>query len=276
MRPAHAADTPAIRAFLLDHAPTAMFPLSNLARFGTSGDHPRVVSFWLAEQGGRITDVLTVSNEGMVFPQCNSGDWNAVAQALGGVGIKGVIGDAKQVAAFSKTAGFGTPDGLDMCEPHYQLSLKDIIMPDTQNHDLIPLAAIPVSQAIGWREAFCEEALNFPTGTARQKATDDINSFVAQGTHRVLTMNGEPVAMTGFNAVLPDIVQVGGVYTPPQNRGQGFARRAVAMHLSQAGAPQSVLSAATPSAARAYEAIGYRQIGEFAFAVWSEKQVIHG
>lgn len=33
---------------------------------------------------------------------------------------------------------------------------------------------------------------------------------------------GEVIAQTNFNAAMPDVVQVGGVYTPPCGRGLGF------------------------------------------------------
>jgi predicted GNAT family acetyltransferase len=73
--------------------------------------------------------------------------------------------------------------------------------------------------------------------------------------------------MTGFNAALPDIVQIGSVYTPPEFRGQGHARRALALHLAQArdqGVTTAILFASGPAAVRAYQSIGFRQIGEYA------------
>jgi predicted GNAT family acetyltransferase len=67
--------------------------------------------------------------------------------------------------------------------------------------------------------------------------------------------------MTGFNATLPEIVQIGGVYTPADLRGRGYARRAVALHLAEArgkGTARAVLFAANDAAARAYRAIGFQ------------------
>lgn len=37
-----------------------------------------------------------------------------------------------------------------------------------------------------------------------------------------------PVSLSAFNASLPDIVQLVGIYTPPELRGRGYAQRAVA------------------------------------------------
>lgn len=268
-----------VAAFLLRHAASSMFPLSNLRQHGTKGSHPRTVRFWLAKDEGQITDVLTVSREGMVFPQCPRGDWAAAAKALGGLRIRGLIGEAAQVAALRSALGLAVPAGLDMHEPHYQLKLEDLIMPQLNDDKLVPLGDVPLGLAHAWRAEFCQEALNFPPQKAPQKAAEDVAAYLAADTHRVLLRAGQPAAMTGFNAVLPEIVQVGGVFTPPDARGQGLARCAVALHLAEArasGVKTAVLSAATEAAARAYEAIGFQKIGRFAILTWAEPQAAHG
>ena len=82
--------------------------------------------------------------------------------------------------------------------------------------------------------------------------------------------------MTGFNAELPTIVQIGGVYTPPPLRGQGFARHAVALHLDEArrrGVGRATLFSASESAARAYSAIGFEPIGHYTLCHFDGPQV---
>ena len=74
----------------------------------------------------------------------------------------------------------------------------------------------------------------------------------------------------GFDAALPDIVQLGGIYTPPAVRGRGFAKVAVAASLLVArdrGSSRAVLFTNNPSAARAYEAIGFRRIGDYSLVL---------
>jgi predicted GNAT family acetyltransferase len=89
----------------------------------------------------------------------------------------------------------------------------------------------------------------------------------------LLVQDGAAVAMAGINSRLPKIVQVGGVYTPPQARGQGLARRAVTGLLrAQQGVERSILFAADASAAKAYEGIGYRRIGAYRVAVLKSAQ----
>ncbi len=84
--------------------------------------------------------------------------------------------------------------------------------------------------------------------------------------------------ITGFNAQLGEAVQVGGVYTPDSLRGNGYARRAVAMHLAEArdqGVGRSILFAASEQAGKVCEAIGFRRQGAFALTMYETPQVIH-
>ena len=85
---------------------------------------------------------------------------------------------------------------------------------------------------------------------AEAQAEEDVASWLAAGSHRVLLRGGEPVAMSGFNARLPGIVQVGAVWTPPEHRSQGFARACVALHLADhpTDTPAQVASALTSAA----------------------------
>ena len=67
-----------------------------------------------------------------------------------------------------------------------------------------------------------------------------------------------------------DLVQIGGVYTPPGLRGQGHARRAVALHREEAraeGIRTAILFASGAAACRAYEAIGFERIGSYALSI---------
>ena len=82
-----------------------------------------------------------------------------------------------------------------------------------------------------------------------------------------------PVAkqsLAAFNAALPDIVQLGGIYTPPALRGRGYAKAAVAHSLLVArerGASRAVLFTENPSAARSYEAVGFRRTGDYSLVL---------
>jgi len=76
-----------------------------------------------------------------------------------------------------------------------------------------------------------------------------------------------PVSYSAFNAMLPEIVQIGGVWTPPALRGRGYGRSVVAGSLLAArkqNVRRAVLFAdpLNPAAKRAYLSLGFRIVGD--------------
>lgn len=279
MRLAQNEDREALVDFMLRHAPILMFPLYNLTKYGMNGGHPLSVKVWVNTQDKRVTDALTFSEEGMVFPCCPNADWTAAASVLRGREVKGFLGDGDQVTALRREMGMTQKAGLDEVEPSFLLNLMDLIVPDTDGLRLCPLEAAPKDLLITWRAAYAVETLNAHPDKAHVRAAADIEKYLESDSHRVLMRGDTPVAMTGFNATLPEIVQVGGVYTPPELRSNGYARKALALHLTEAaidGVTQAVLSAAGPAAARAYDALGFVRTGSFAFVVFKDRRIANG
>lgn len=272
-------DRPAIEAFLTKHIATSMFPLSNLRRHGMAGGHSRAMQFWVRWQAGAIADLLPVSDEGMIFPQCPTRPWGQVKTVLTGTAVKGMLGDARQIAELRTVLGLPVQGGLDNEEPLYELPLTDLRLPDCTGFTLRPLRDAPRDLVIGWRCAYLKEVLPMPGEDTDAKAVQDTDSFIAADSHRVLYEGDTPVAMTGFNATLPEAVQIGAVYTPPKDRARGLARRAVALHLRESiaqGVKHAILFAASPQACKAYEAIGFARSGDYTILVYEDPQVIFG
>ncbi len=85
-----------------------------------------------------------------------------------------------------------------------------------------------------------------------------------------LVVDGIPVALSGFNASIPQAVQVGPVWTPPPYRNKGYARLLLALTLQQAkqrGVEKAILFTHTPAAIRAYIALGFENIGSYRLAI---------
>lgn len=270
-------DREALVDFMQMHAPSMMFPLTNLNRYGLGGAHPRSINAWVLKDRDRITDVLTISGEGMVFPCCPTGQWGRIAQVSQGRKIKGFVGEGQQVANLRHAMGLTRKAELDATEPAFLLRIADLVMPDTDGFSLHPLGAAPYDLLVNWRAAYETETLSVPESAAKVRAEKQIQAFITTDSHRVLLRGQTPVAMTGFNASLPEIVQVGGVYTPPDFRSRGYARIALALHLQEVavdGVTEAVLSAANEAASRAYIALGFERTGSFALVVYEDLQVI--
>ena len=281
LRSATAADSPALAEFLHAHATTAMFALSNLVNDGLGGDGRRQMRFWLCMAKGRITGAIGLSGQGFllpVMPDATADHWRAAVAALRGLPITGVIAETSQADRFLRFAGLaGAAMARSEDEPGFTLALADLRMPDCAGFSLRRPGPPEREVLLCWRAAYHVEVLGTPRDQAGPQCAADIDAFLARGSHRLLLHAGQPVAMTGFNATLPDMVQIGGVYTPPALRGQGHARRAVALHLAEAraqGVSRAVLYAFSEQAARAYRAIGFQPAGRMRFAIFAQVQAV--
>jgi len=284
--PATLADLPAVEAFLAAHAATSMFLRANLRDPGLRDhglrDHaPNAMSLVLTRKAGAVSGVFGITQAGYVLcqaPDATAADWAAFARWLQGRPLAGATGDAAQIAQLTKALGLAPGDlALNEVEPLYRLSLDDLRtdglapgslrLPEADDHALLT----------GWFRTYETEALNTPPGAAAARARERADAAVSGDRVRLLVQDGVPVAMTAFNARLPDMVQVGGVYTPPGGRGRHRARTAVALHLAEAraeGVSTAILFASGPAACRAYEALGFLRIGAYALAILKEPR--HG
>lgn len=274
MRPATSQDQAAIEQFLLDHLGTSMFPLGNLRRFGPcGGDHPRAMRFWIA---GDMAGVVGLSTQGILMPQWPDADWSEVIAALSGATISGLIGDGAQVGAARRAFGLAAaPTNLDAQEKLFEMPLQDFRFPVQAAFSLAPLTDWTAT-ALDWRKAYHAEVLGTPADDIDATARSDIQNYIDVDSHRMLLRDGHPVSMTGFNMVLPEAVQVGGVYTPPELRGRHHARTALGLHLAAVAPhhPLAILFALSDPAIRAYRAIGFRETGSFALVLFTGKERI--
>jgi GNAT superfamily N-acetyltransferase len=273
IREAGPADRALVEAVLSRRIDMAMFPLANLKAHGLQGgrfpsDHTHASRFWLLGEGG----LIALSVGGMLMPHLiEDCDLSPLPAALAGLRVDGALGSASTVRPLLSALGLtGLPARKDEDEPAFALDLAHLRIPDATGNALVTATQAHRPALVLWRAAYHRETLGTPAGEATSLAATDVDRMIDRGNHRLLMQGGQPVALTGFNAVLPDIVQVGGVYTPPALRGRGLARLAVALHLSEAraaGVTKAVLFAASPAAVRAYRAVGFQPNGSFALVL---------
>jgi GNAT superfamily N-acetyltransferase len=272
------ADRAAIKAVLGTRAELAMFPLNNLTHHGMQGGHPYAVTMWTGPASGTLRDVLTHTDNGMVMPYLPTGDFAAAAQVLRGRSVAGIVGAKAWVRGLEAALGLqGAAKSLDHDEPHFLLDLAQLQVPDGPGR-IVPLGAAPVDRVKAWMLDYQLATLNTPATQAIQRVEDSYAQYVQSHSHVAMMDGDTPLAMTGFNARMPDIVQIGGVYTPPELRGRGHARRALALHLAQVrdmGVGRATLFSASVMATRAYRAIGFREIGEWTLLILMDKEVIN-
>jgi GNAT superfamily N-acetyltransferase len=127
-----------------------------------------------------------------------------------------------------------------------------------------------------WRVAYDVEALGVTiTPEAQRRSADFLDAQIAAGHAWVALHEGVPVSLSALNASLPDLVQLGGIYTPPECRGRGYARAAARAALEAArerGASRAVLFTGNPNAQRTYEAVGFTPVGKYSLFLLAPTQ----
>lgn len=281
LRAATPGDLPTLTEFLQAREEGSMFLLSNIAADGlpgSSGAHPQgkphAMRLWLDGEEA----VVGLTAGGNLIAQCPGALPDGLRAALAGCEVSTILAPNGQVPRLIEALDLtDSPLRHHDEEPGFRLTLSDLVLPDMQGFHSRPLAEADRPLLHGWRTAYLAETFSVPPAEAAVTAGKDIEGWLARGSHRLLLREGVPVALSGFNAMLPQAVQVGGVYTPPALRGQGLARRAVAAHLAEVrlkGVPCAYLFAANAAAARAYTAIGFRPSGTMGIAQFDGPQRI--
>jgi len=277
VRVATEADVPALQSFLRLHVDVAMFALSNLTNDGLGTYGARQMRFWLApDDNGRIVGALGLSGAGFLLPVLGDAADELASRAkelLAGERLIGISAAADQAALLIESLSLTAPLARDANEPGFALDLARIVVPTASDARLLRLTHMDRPLLNEWRAKYHVEVLGTAPSEASAAAAQDIDAYLQIDSHRILEMSGSPVAITGFNAILPDVVQVGGVYTPPLLRGKGYARLALALHLVEArekGAGRAILYAFSKQAARAYRAIGFEPAGRMRFLLFAK------
>lgn len=273
IRKATAADQPMIESFLAQYPDSSMFLRSNLATQGISqSDHAHATDYYLAGQAPAIDAVLGVARQGYVMvqaPKAKPELWQAFAKILQRHQVVGLNGEAAQILALNRALGLTQADfSFDQSEPLYRLDLAHLPKVAVETR---PPEPRDIDQLTTWFMAYHSDT-GLPPGPDGP-VLDAINRatrVIETRNTRLLIKDGGSVAMTSFNARYDDMVQIGGVYTPPELRNRGYARQVVASHLAEVravGITTAILFANNTAAARAYEAIGFVKVGAYRVSV---------
>jgi GNAT superfamily N-acetyltransferase len=282
--PATAADLPEIDTYLAERSDTCMLMCSNLREVGLAwsapGGAPLQAQYVLARCGGIVIGIAGHAWNGNVLLQADAhaGELAAGAVRRSGRPVSGLLGQFDQVASARAALGLrGTAASLESYETLMSLALDQLAIPPALRSGAVTgrrAHATDRALLIPWRAAYLAETGQQGAGPAatERTAAATIDSGLAARRVWVVEHDGAGVATCTHNAVLPDSVQVGGVYTPPALRGRGHARAAVATSLIDAraaGATRAILFTPRPDAIAAYRALGFEPIGRYAIVLFS-------
>lgn len=240
---------------------------------------PLQADYVAAFAGERIVAVAAHAWNGMVLLQAP--EWiEAVARGVvqrSGRVVTGISGPTGQATVARTALGLDDRPGPKFGrEELFALDLADLVVPAPLADGrwvCRPPRDDELDLVIGWRVDFTIEALHRAPGPGlRDEAAALMGLVHERRSHWLLFDAGRPVAYSAFNAVLPDIVQIGGVWTPPELRGRGYGRAVVAGSLLDArarGVTRAVLFAEREDAKRAYRGLGFSVVGEYALLLFS-------
>lgn len=279
-------DRERLEAFLAPFSESSMFLLSNSRRGGLEYDgKPLQGSYFGALSRNAIRGVISQSWNGHVVVQAPFG-LEPLCKALhadariSGRPLLGVNGPTEQVRLALRFLGIEkAAKRLDSDEGLYSLVLRDVEIPlllRRQDVRLRPPHDEDRQLLVDWQIGYAREALGArDTSETRREAEKWTDAVLAgRGARtRILEVGGVPVSRTCVTASLPDIVQIGGVWTPPPLRNLGYARAAVAADLAEVaaeGVEKAVLFTRNPAAAHSYEAVGFRQVGHYSLVMLAQ------
>jgi len=272
-------DEGALESFLRQHADSSLFLRSNVRAAGLV-DHgePLQATYAAAWSASEIVAVAAHCWNDNLLLQAPV-ELEAVTRAAvsrSGRAVLGLLGPWDQVAAARRALGLdGTLATKSSREDLFALRLDAMVVPATlQERQVICRRSRleDLEQLTLWRVAFAKEALREPDHPLLfETARSDMRRWHDEGRSWVLQDAGRVVAYSGFNARLPDIVQIGGVYTPPALRSRGYGRAVVAGSLVEArtaGVERAVLFAESSAAKKAYLALGFRIVGDYGLVLF--------
>jgi GNAT superfamily N-acetyltransferase len=277
-------DEAALESFLLPQLESSMFLLSNMRQSGLiDGDDRAHGAYAGAFEGDQLAGVVAHFWNGNIIPQSPPQHLDVLwrlAVEQSGRPLKGMVGPGEQCFAILDAMNV-SPDVIHLAEREqlYTLALDALVVPHALAEGAVQVRranAADVDLLAAWRADYSIEALDAAdTPATRHQSRESIERQIAAGDCWVAVRDGERVAMAALNARIQEAVQVGGVYTPPDQRRKGYAKAAVAQSLRDAradGAAHAILftSVANRAADSAYRAIGFNVVGDFAIILLRE------
>lgn len=274
------ADRAQVDDFLTSHRASSMFLRSNIHHAELQDGVERYQGLYVgAFDGDRLTDIGAHYWNGHIILQAPTlpAEIAVAAAQDSGRSVNGILGPWAQVKTAEPHVDLDRSRlGKVVPEHLYMLNLESLKVPKSLSQEDVQhrfATVLDLLILVAWRRVYDRITMGFP-----DHAIDDVRNrdmlagMIEEQRLWVLEVNGAPVAVSTFSAVLPDTVQVGGVFTDESHRGRGFARSVVAATLidaRQSGVVDAILftEADNFSAQHAYESLGFVRAGDYGMVV---------
>jgi RimJ/RimL family protein N-acetyltransferase len=270
-------DRPALERHLTGTADTALLMLSNLALAGLDDDGlPHQGTYVGAFDGEDLVGCLGHFWNGNVLVQSEIGISHMLGHvvSLGKRKVAGVLGPLAQVeeSLAILRPRLGLPRIAEF-ELLFAVDREQLALPSQlARGEIACRRAADGDRALlhGWRRDALRDDGRLREGdaAAAQRADAEIDELLSTGRIWLAESDGKPVSMATIIGLAGDRAMIGGVWTPEEERNQGFGRSVVAGALDalgREGVARGVLftGRANQAAQAAYKAIGFEQIGRY-------------
>ena len=277
-------DELSLARFLQPQLESSMFLYGNMQQAGLVYEGQRLQGFYVAAfDGDQMVGVVAHYWNGNICIQAPDHLENLLSEVIriSKLPLVGFIGPDDQVIRAKRILGISSSEMRhDEAEGLYSLDLQDLIVPKILNQPYISwrrAGSDDLELLTRWLVAMNVETLGkVVTPALHQNRRASVKRIIENGNTWILEVDGIPASTSGFNADIESspgyrIVQIGGVFTPPELRRRGFARAVVAASLLDAkaeSAAKAILFTGESNfpAQKAYAAIGFQRTGTYRLA----------
>ena len=269
-------DRPAVRRYLAGRLVECLFLASNLENYGLEDDGAHWSGTWLGfHADGEMKAVAQLVNQGSLLVAISSSEAAAgLAQAIRArhyepLRILGMRPEVEDIhALLAADGGYPIREVRD--------SLLQVLTPETfepreaSGGRLATMDDVP--KLLEWKRRFRVEAMgDDPQWVDDEVLKKSLVLTIEGGRQYVLEAGDRLVSMARLNARTRRMAQLGGVYTPPEERGNGYASRLISglcqrvLEDEKLEAMALMVEESKEAASRIYRRLGFLGLGCYRF-----------
>lgn len=276
-------DRPAIRRYLAGRLVECLFLASNLENYGLEDDGTHWGGTWLGFYGPTgIEAVAQLVNQGSLLVAISVADAvPTLAQAIRARAFEPlrILGMRPEVedlhAALNEEGDFPVREVRD--------SLLQVLTPETfeprQSTGMRLATMDDVPQLLKWKRRFRVEAMgDDPAWVDDEVLKKSLVLTIEGGRQYVMEAGDRLVSMARLNARTRRMAQLGGVYTPTEERGNGYATRLISalcqrvLEEERLEAMALMVEESKEAASKIYRRLGFLGLGCYRFLLLEPKK----
>jgi len=264
----------------LSHHSSSMLMKINIKNVGLEGEGVHSGKYFgYIDSIGALQGIVAFYWNGIMMSQCpreshlNEIIFSIVSNSGEPFSLKGIFGPTLEVFHAKRALNLSVKDfSMDSIEALFELNLTDLKKPGQFNTSTMHIEHVSKVENIiitSWIRAYCIEALkSIENDGFEAEVKEKVDGLYDSEHCYVLKVNDSPVSLCGFNAALPDVNQVGPVWTPVEFRGRGYAQSAIYLNLERVRNQElkkSVLFTddSNSAAIGCYKSLGFVEVGKY-------------